>query len=114
MSITTDTENTWKNIENDSPPNIEPPIERDSNIERHVIIDDTISIEATTIHNIKDPSSYIEEPKFDETIQQLNTTKTNRIEDNDEDILQKIRKIPAYLYKNINNKCLLCSSYKKL
>jgi hypothetical protein len=91
MSITSDTANTWKNIENNYS-----------------------SIESTTIHNIKDPDNYIKEPKFDETIQPLNTTKTNRIEDNDENILQKIRKIPAYLYKNINNNCLLCSSYKKM
>lgn len=116
MSITTETDNTWKNIENNYPPNIEPPIDRDSDIER-CIIHDTTPIEATTIHNIKEPDNYVKEQKskFDEN-ETIQPAKTNRIEDNDTNILHKIRKIPYYLYKNLNNKCLLCSSisYKKM
>ena len=158
MSIINDTDNTWKNIDNDSAPTIEEPIERinpignalneikepqdtEIDIEFNELID---SFNNGTVHQIADPietdvevndfvdsfngpTEPVAEPtetliivndstvSSNETSQPIESDKkesSKRIEDTENNpannIIQKIKNIPNYLYKNY--KCASCSS----
>lgn len=132
MSLSNDTNSTWKNIEElPLPPNIEVPIERieiieclndikepkneennESKTEANSKLDETILL--SHIHNIEDETR-------DETLDE-NDTITNSVESTEEKekekeeptksltFIQKIKNAPNYLYKKLNVKCTLCSS----
>ena len=73
MSLSKNTDNTWKNIENESPPNIEEPIERlivkDITIDFLVssTIDPTDETKEKTIENANDPTDETKEKTIENT-----------------------------------------------
>jgi hypothetical protein len=111
MSLSVDSENTWKNTEELSAPMIEEPIERIENENQEDFIENTLdsvsdisgeNVETTTeltyseeIIDVEPTDNYVETEN--KSSEKLNT-------------IQKIKNIPNYLHKKLNLKCALCSS----
>jgi len=122
MSIVNNTDNTWKNTEEDSAPTIEEPIERlEVQIEQIVsentpLIDSISDIKEQHVEEINEIGLPIDSDLIEsEQIANVEPTNTNIETENKpisrlNIILHKIKNMSNYLHNKLNLKCALCSS----
>ena len=120
MSLVNNTDNTWKNTEEDSAPTIEEPIER-----LEVQIEQIVSENTPLVNSISDiKEQHVEE--INESRLPIESTLTENepiVEPSNDNvetenkptsrlniILHKIKNITNPLHKKLNLKCALCSS----
>jgi hypothetical protein len=122
MSRINDTDNTWKNTEEDSAPTIEEPIERlEVQIEQIVsentpLVDYISDIKEENIEEINEIGLPIDsdltesEPFVIVEPSNITVETENKPISTLNSIIQKIKDLPNYLHKKLNVKCALCSS----
>jgi len=122
MSLVNNTDNTWKNTEEDSAPTIEEPIERlEVQIEQIVsentpLVDSISDIKEENIEEINEIGLPIDsdltesEPIVIVEPSNITVETENKPISTLNSIIQKIKDLPNYLHKKLNLKCALCSS----
>jgi len=122
MSLVNNTDNTWKNTEEDSAPTIEEPIERlEVQIEQIVsentqLVDSISDIKEENIEENNEIGLPIDsdltesEPIVIVEPSNITVETENKPISTLNSIIQKIKDLPNYLHKKLNLKCALCSS----
>ena len=122
MSLNNDTDNTWKNTEENSAPTIEEPIERIEDQNQQIVSQNTPSVDSISdvkeeqIEEINEIGLTIDSDLIEsEQITNVEPTNTNIETENkptnsSNNIIQKIKDMRNYLHKKLNLKCALCRS----
>lgn len=111
MSLSVDSENTWKNTEELSAPTIEDPIERIENENQKDFIENTLdSVSDISGENVETTTELTYSEDIIDVEPTNNYVETENKSTEKLSVIQKIKNIPNYLHKKINFKCALCSS----
>jgi len=111
MSLSVDSENTWKNTEELSAQMIEEPIERIENENQEDFIENTLdSVSDISGENVETTTELTYSEEIIDVEPTNNYLETENKSTEKLSIIQKIKNIPNYLHKKINFKCALCSS----